>query len=258
MVFDMAISIQTDLLASAMNGKIAFSEASPDSLRILAPFFHEDGDMYDIFLRKVDDSLEICDFGMTLMRLSYKTDLDTEGKAKIFTKISKNNGVDCDRGNLTLRTSYETFFTDLMQYQVVVSKVSNLEILKREVVSNLFYEQLSAFVSNQLGKRYKNIQPHFRPTNETGFEADYAILDKKEKPIYIMAVKDSLSALRATSLCLRVSNLGLNHTSIAVHDCTASIATRDRDALTNAVDKQYTSLADFESQAEGFIARQIA
>ena len=87
---------------------------------------------------------------------------------------------------------------------------------------------------------------------------DFAILDKKEKPIYIMAVKDSLSALRATSLCLRVSNLGLKHTSIAVHDNTSSIAKRDQDALTNAVDKQYTSLIDFESQAESFISRQIA
>lgn len=251
-------TIQTDLLVSAMNGKIAFSEASPDSLRILAPFFHEDGDMYDIFLRESDGRLEICDFGMTLMRLSYKTDLDTDGKMKIFTKIAMNNDISCDRGNLSMETSYRTFFTDLMQYQVAVSKISNLEILKREVISNLFLEQLSAFISNQLGKKYKNIQQHYRPTNETCYEADYAILEKKEKPIYIMAVKDSISALRATSLCLRVTNLGINHASIAVHDGTASIAERDRNALTNAVDKQYTSLEDFEGQAEGFIERQIA
>lgn len=254
----MAISIQTDALVAAMNGKIAFEEASPDALRILAPFFHEDGDMYDIFIHEVDGKLQICDFGMTLMRLSYKTDLDTDGKQKIFSKIVMNNCVEYERGNLVMPTSYETFFTDLMQYQVAISKVSNLEILKREMVSNLFFEQLSAFVSNQLGKTYKNIQQHFRPTNETCYEVDFAILDRKEKPIYIMAVKDSLSALRATSLCLRVANLGLNHTSIAVHDNTSAIATRDRDALTNAVDKQYTSLVDFESQAESFISRQIA
>ena len=48
------------------------------------------------------------------------------------------------------------------------------------------------------------------------------------------------------------------HTSIAVHESSSSIASRDRDALTNAVDKQYTSLEDFRAQGELFIARQIA
>ena len=258
MVFDLIDSIQTDLLIASMNGKIAFSVAAPDALRIIVPFFHEDGDMYDIFLSEIDGQLQICDFGMTLMRLSYKTDLDTDGKVKIFSKIVANNCVEYDRGNLIMPTSYETFFTDLMQYQIAVSKVSNLDILKREVVSNLFYEQFSTFVSEHLGKTYHNIKPHYRPTNESGYEVDFAILDKKERPIYLLAVKDSLSASRATSLCLRVSNLGLSHTSIAVHDNTAAIAGRDRDALTNAVDKQYTSLTDFEGQIEGFIARQIA
>lgn len=250
--------IQTDKLIAEMNSRIAFKEASPDSLRILVPFFHEDGDMYDIFLRLEGDSLQICDFGMTLMHLSYKTDLDTDGKMETFSKIISNNGVAFDRGNLIMPTSYETFFTDLMQYQIAVSKVSNLEILKRETLSNLFLEHFSSFISNRLGQTYQNIQAHFHPTNEAGYEVDFAILDKKERPIYIMAVKDSISALRATALCLRVSNLGTKHTSIAVHDKSASIAARDKDALTNAVDKQYTSLTDFECHAEGFIARQIA
>lgn len=252
------MNIQTDILSATMNGKLSFVEASPDSQRILAPFFHEDGDMYDIFLCENDQQLQICDFGMTLMRLSYKTDLDTDGKMRIFSKIVANNGVTFDRGNLIMNTSYETFFTDLMQYQIAVSKVSSLEILKREMVSNLFFEHLSSFVSGQLSKTYKNIQSHFRPTKEIGYEVDFAILDKIEKPIYIMAVKDSLSAMRATALCLRVSNLQINHTSIAVHDSNAIIASRDKDALTNAVDKQYTSLDDFEANSINFIARQIA
>ena len=252
------MNIQTDILVAAMNGKLSFAAASPDSLRILAPFFHEDGDMYDIFLCENDCHLQICDFGMTLMRLSYKTDLDTDGKMKIFSKIIANSGVIFDRGNLVMDTTYETFFTDLMQYQIAVSKVSNLDILKREMVSNLFFEHLSGFISGRLGETYKNIQSRFHPTNEAGYEVDFAILDKKEKPIYIMAVKDSLSALRATALCLRVSNLRINHTSIAVHDSSAAIAVRDRDALTHAVDKQYTSLNDFEANSISFIARQIA
>lgn len=252
------LSIHTETLSASMNGKISFSPASPDALRIHAPFFHEDGDMYDVFIQEKDGQLFLCDFGMTLMRLSYKMDLDTEGKNKSFSKIVANNCVQFDGGNLFMPTSYESFFSDLMQYQTAVSKVSNLEVLRRESISNLFFEQFSHFIFDSLGRTYQNIQSKYKPTNESGYEVDFAILDKIDRPVYLMAVKDSVSALRATSLCLRVANSGIRHTSIAVHDSTASIASRDRDALTNAVDKQYTSLSDFESQGASFIARQIA
>ena len=145
-----------------------------------------------------------------------------------------------------------------MQYQVAVSKVSNLDILKRENIATLFTEQLSQFIQGTLAQTYRKIKTAYHPTNESGFEVDYAILDNMEKPVYIMGVRDSLTASRATALCLRVLALGKKHTSIAVHEGTSTVANRDRDALTNAVDKQYTSLEDFKSQGANFIARQIA
>ena len=250
--------IKTELLADSFNNRISFEEAGPRIYRIIAPFFHEDGDMYDIFLRLVDEQLQICDFGITLMHLSYKTDLDTENKLNIFSRIVTNNGVSCENGNLIMYTSYDSFFVDLMQYQVAISKVSNLDILKRETVATLFAEELSQFINNTIAKTYHQVKTAYHPTNESGFEVDYAILDNLEKPIYIMGIRDSLSASRATALCLRVLALGKKHTSIAIHEASSSVASRDRDALTNAVDKQYTSLEDFKSQGAQFIARQIA
>lgn len=68
---------------------------------------------------------------------------------------------------------------------------------------------------------------------------DDTIPDNPEKSIYILGIRDSLSASRATSLCLWVLSLKKKHTSIAVHEGSSSIDSRDRDALTNAVDKIY-------------------
>lgn len=253
-------TINVERLSNSFNNRISFSAVAPNVLKIIAPFFHEDGDMYDMFitLSESDHSLMICDFGATLMRLSYKTDVDTDNKVKIFSRIVLNNGVSDENGNLVMQTTYDTFFCDLMQYQVAISKVCNLEILKRETIATMFMEEFSQFINGTLGKTYKQIRPAYHPTNESGFEVDYAILDNPEKPIYILGIRDSLSASRATSLCLRVLSLKKKHTSIAVHESSSSIASRDRDALTNAVDKQYTSLEDFRAQGELFIARQIA
>ena len=39
-----------DLLKQQFNGHVAFRERRPGVLQVLAPLFHEDGDMVDIFI----------------------------------------------------------------------------------------------------------------------------------------------------------------------------------------------------------------
>src|ERR1039457_3503358 len=61
-----------DLLKQQFNGHVAFRERRPGVLQVLAPLFHEDGDMVDIFLDEpVNGSgkVRIGDHGLTLMRL---------------------------------------------------------------------------------------------------------------------------------------------------------------------------------------------
>jgi hypothetical protein len=56
------------------------------------PFYHEDGDMIDLFIQPLEDGrFRICDFGMTLMRLSYTYELDTPAKERIFYRIVEAN-----------------------------------------------------------------------------------------------------------------------------------------------------------------------
>jgi Domain of unknown function DUF1828 len=79
-----------DLLKQQFNGHVAFRERRPGVLQVLAPLFHEDGDMVDIFLDEpVNGSgkVRIGDHGLTLMRLTYTYDLDTENKQRIFNRI---------------------------------------------------------------------------------------------------------------------------------------------------------------------------
>lgn len=249
--------IHTELLQGQFNGHIQIAPISKGVYQIKAPFFHEDGDMMDIYLEETGDSFRLCDYGTSLMRLSYTFDIDTDNKERIFHKILTSNGVASESGNIVLPSSYETFFNDLMQYQVAISKITNLDVLKREQVASLFMEQLSVFVSDVLGNTFHNIKPHYEPTSESYFVVDYAILDNPNRPVYILGIKDNLQAARASALCLRLANLQTHHTSIAVHENQDSLSSRDRNALTNAVDKQYTSLLDFEQNGRNFISRQV-
>jgi hypothetical protein len=79
-----------DLLKEQFNGRVAFRERRPGVVQVLAPLFHEDGDMVDIFLDEPANGsgkVRIGDHGLTLMRLIYSFDLDTENKQRIFNRM---------------------------------------------------------------------------------------------------------------------------------------------------------------------------
>lgn len=250
--------IEAQTIAKSISDKIRLEPLPNGTYQIVAPFFHEDGDMLDIFLRERDSRLQICDFGTTLMRLSYRFDINTENKNKILSKILTNNGIEDSGGNFILDTSADTFFTDLLQYQMAIAKVSNMDILRKEYVASMFFEYFNAFVIEDLGKQFKRIERNYRPTNEPGFETDFAILDNEKSPVYIMGVRSDLHASRAAAFCLRMAMGSGNPISIAVHENPDALSKRDRDALTNAVYKQYTSLNDFKARGQEFIIKNIA
>jgi hypothetical protein len=99
-----------DLLKQQFNGHVAFRERRPGVLQVLAPLFHEDGDMVDIFLDEPVNGagkVRIGDHGLTLMRLTYTYDLDTENKQRIFNRILSENRIQEQDGRLYIEAEPE-------------------------------------------------------------------------------------------------------------------------------------------------------
>ena len=133
-----------DLLKQQFNGHVAFRERRPGVLQVLAPLFHEDGDMVDIFLDEPANGsgkVRIGDHGLTLMRLTYTYDLDTENKQRIFYRILSENRIQEQDGRLYIEAEPERLYPALLQFAQTVAKVSSMQYYKREVIQNLFYEQ---------------------------------------------------------------------------------------------------------------------
>lgn len=62
-------------IKSNFNEKIKVEEKRPGIYQLYLPIYHEDGDMIDVFVvPKSNGGYELCDFGQTLMRLSYSYD----------------------------------------------------------------------------------------------------------------------------------------------------------------------------------------
>jgi hypothetical protein len=228
-------------------------------LQLVAPLYHEDGDMVDIFLEPTnggEEHIRICDHGMTLMRLSYHFDIDTPNKERIFQRILSENRISEDNGNLFLDAKPESLYPSVLQFAQTVAKVSNMEFFKREVIATLFYEMLAEFIEDSL-RKYNPRQMVFPIPERDDLEVDFEF-GIKPRPIYLFGVKDSAKARLTTISCLEFQRAKLPFKSFVVHEDFESLTRKDRSRITSAADKQFISLDDFKANAEQVLEREAA
>lgn len=248
-----------DLLKEQFNNQIAFREKRPGVFQLVAPLYHEDGDMVDIFLEPTNggqENIRICDHGMTLMRLSYYFDIDTPNKERIFQRILSENRIAEEKGNLFLDVKPASLYPSVLQFAQAVAKVSNMELFKREVIQTLFYEMLTEFIEDTL-RKYSPKPKVFPIPDRDDLEVDFEF-DIKPRPIYLFGVKDSAKARLTTISCLEFQRAKLPFKSFVVHEDFESLTRKDRSRITSAADKQFISLDDFKSNAEQVLEREAA
>jgi len=247
------------LLKEQFNGRVSVRERRPEVFQLIVPLYHEDGDMVDIFLQTVNGDtrrIRISDLGMTLMRLSYTFDIDTPNKEAILQKILAENGATEDNGEIYLETTPESLYPAVLQFAQVASKISNMELLKREVIKSLFYEMLEDFVTTSLVE-YGPRQKVYPIPDRDELEVDYEF-NSRPRPIYLFGVKDTAKARIVTISCLEFQKAELPFRSCVVHEDFGSLGRKDQNRITSAADKQFVTLDDFKDNAVKFFEREGA
>ena len=248
-----------EILKSQFNDHVAFFEKRPGILQVLAPLFHEDGDMVDVFIdmpKSENSPIRISDHGMSLMRLSYSYDIDTPTKRRILDRILSENGVKEDQGRLYTETSLQSVYPSLLQFAQTVAKVSNMQAFKREVVHSLFYETLGDFVKSNLSA-YQPIEDYKPIATRDDLEVDWR-LNMKPRNIFLYGVRDHAKAVLATLMCREFQIERIPFRSVIVHeDFENALSKKDQARITNAADKQFATFDDFKANAEQYFAREV-
>ncbi len=231
-------------------------EKRPGVYQFSSSIYHEDGDAFEIYLvPENDDTIKITDFGMTVMRLSYYYELDTDRKNEIFNKIVRENRANVSSGSIEIVTKIKSLFPSIMQMAQVIAKVSNMRYFKREVIENLFYEMLEEFVMEGLSQ-YKPVKAVSPLDGRQEYEVDFE-LRPNGVPYYLFGIKDTSKARLATIACQQFSLSKLSFKSMAVYSDIDKIGKKDRDRLINASDKQYTSIDEFKAAVVPYIEREL-
>lgn len=245
-------------LREGFNRHVSFREKRRNILQVVAPLYHEDGDMVEVFIdlpTHPGDPIKVSDHGLTLMRISYSYDIETEARRRILNRVLSENGVQEDRGRFYIETSRESLYPTILQFAQVVAKVSNIANFNREVVQSLFYENLNDFITTSLSKYHP--KQAYRPIPERGeLEVDW-MFDVAPRHIFLFGVKGTSKARLAALACRELQLSNVPHRSVIVHDdFETGLSKKDQARITNAADKQFATLPDFKSGADQYFRRE--
>ena len=244
-------------LKKQFNDKIEFREKRAGVKQLIAPFFHEDGDMIDIFITESPSApgkIRICDYGLTLMHLSYTYDIDTPNKERILDNIISENGLQREDGNIFVDVAPDMMYPYIFQFSQTVGKVSSMQYFKREVIRSLFYEQLTEFIEINLTDYKPKAKVYPIPTRDD-LEVDFSF-NCANKPIYLFGIRDEAKARIVTISCLEFQKSNLPFRSMAVHEDMETLPKKDKQRITSAVDKHFFDLEDFKKNGRSYLDRE--
>ena len=224
--------------------------------QLIVPLYHEDGDLVDIFLEQLPDgTLRISDHGMTLMRLSYSFELDSEHKERIFQSILAEHGLLESDGNIYTNTTSDDLYPSILRFGQAVAQISSMRRYRREVVQNLFFESLV----DTIYKKFAKFHPQFDVYPLSGQE-EYkvdAVFNDRPRPVYLFGVNNDSTAKLATISLQRFLIKELVFVGAVVLESLDSMPKRDQVRLMSAADKLFPSLSDFAEYGERYLQREL-
>lgn len=227
--------------------------------QIFLPIFYPDGDMMDMFIRVNEDgSITLCDCGLTLMRLSYAIDLESsEHKKNLLADILRTSGAYDDDGEICLNTTKEMLFNNIMQFSQIITNVINMDMLKKDNIESLFYENINQYICKTFANDYK-LEHNFTPfASSPEIVVDYVISGHSKKPIYIFAAKGSNKVLKSVIAILRLHDLGQDFTSVVIHNDYSKLSKNDQKNVMGVADKLFYDLPSFMDAGPRYVQQTI-
>ena len=241
-------------LKNQFNGRVSLSEKRPNIWQLHLPYYHEDGDMIEVYVQQEGKRWKISDYAMAIMRLSYHYDIDTENKEKILQKIIAESGLQEEQGTIYIHCESNDLYPSIMQFVQGISKITSMRYFRREIIESLFFDQLEEYIDAEL-QAYKPQKKVTPIKNRDDLEADYQ-LTPDGYPVFLFGVKDVAKARLAAICCLEYQKQLPKFRSYIVHEDFEKIPKKDITRLTSACDKQFVSLDDFKDNVLKSLERE--
>ncbi|MDD3103543.1 MAG: DUF1828 domain-containing protein [Candidatus Cloacimonetes bacterium] len=235
-----------EILRSQMGRNIQLLPDKKGRTQVMLPIYYEDGDMVDIYTEpRGDNKTLISDCGMTLMKLSYYYEINTDNKSRILNQIIASNGLDYENGIISKIVDNTKLYPALISFGNTLMKVSTMTYFKREMIKNLFYEMMDEVVTQLFDPDF-SVKKQYSPIEgKDEYLVDYCLL--APRPVFIYAVKDTAKARLVTISAQEFKLNKIRSNSIVVYEDFLSIQQSDQKKILNATVKQFPTLDDFSA-----------
>jgi len=233
----------------------------PDLFQIIVPFEHPDTDLLEIYAKKStgSDNVLLTDMGVTLMRLSYTVDIDSESSKKYVNAIVTDQGLTEENGTISLNAQTTNLENSINFFIQGVSKIFAISSLSKGVKESIFSELLEDFIFRQTSA----FCPEKDYTPVVGND-DYVVnfrygYPDTKRPIFLFSVSNSYKAREVLSSMLFFMKKEIPFKSAVVYEDidSPSLTARDRRKLLDISDKQFSSLEAFKENGIGYIGREL-
>lgn len=236
-----------DKIRSQSATKIDIFERRPGRFQLIIPIFHEDGDMVDVYIEKSPKGkkyLRVCDYGMSLMRLSYTYEINTDTRQSIFDSILIDNDVINDEGNLYLESSIDMLYENIFKFVGCVQKICSMQYWSKDVVRSVFYDDLQHYIMGELTefKPRRNYKPS--PSSPL-LKIDWR-LRCNERDVFIFGIASKEKARNVIIALLESQKRKLPHTGIVVCENKKILGTSEKSYLDNNSSRQYFGMVNFQ------------
>jgi hypothetical protein len=245
------------LLSGELNQRVSSFEKRPGVLQVVAPFYHDDGDMQEVFVfpGELSNTWVLSDSGMTLLRLSYTFDSLSEGREALVRKIASENGLLLIEGALRVVSTRETLFFDFMALERAITQIMAIKFQKNRRTASAFYDE----VRSELADALAPWKPQFDYQPLPG--RDDLVIDIQiaaRRPIFICSAREDQRYLRAGLTCSQLVQHGLSFRSLILVEDEKAITMANWRTVTNIVDKQYIGKDEILREVPAFVKREVA
>lgn len=230
-------------------------ERRPGCFQIILPVLHEDGDMVDVYIEQGKDErhIRVCDYGLSLMRLSYTFEINANTRKRVFDSILIDNDVTNDGGNLYLECPIDTLYENILKFVGCVQKICSMQYWNKDIVRSAFHDDLQYYILDKLDKF--NPTPNYVPPSSSPLVKIDWMLSYKQSKIFLFGVTNNEKAKSVIISLLQSQKEQLQYTGMVVYKNVENLSKKRKTFLDDNSYRQYSGLVDFETRGFSDIGR---
>lgn len=233
----------------------------PDLYQVLLPYYHPDGDMYEVFINPQSGGLVIQDLGLTLMRLSYDVETEKGQKPELIARILSEYRIQNDGGNLFVRAATEQeLLPCLLLFLDALSRISALSLLTVKHYRSQFYEQLKSLLQEQFPDRFiERYEPKEVPSVQDYFSPHALRSDRHPEGVICIFPIGSDDRCDEVTITVQHYQLSQYHPPlIGIYENMENLKAKKISRVTNLLDKQFSFFSQNEGFIKDYLQRQVA